>query len=54
MQERGILEEVVQQNKEVAKDSPAQNSKSITIIDGRETKALDMFWFFKPCTTMSS
>ncbi|GAU12672.1 hypothetical protein TSUD_121640 [Trifolium subterraneum] len=53
LMERGILEEVVQ-NKEVAKDSQAQNSKSITIIDGRETKALDMFWFFKPCTTMSS
>ncbi|KAK2386343.1 hypothetical protein QL285_060253 [Trifolium repens] len=54
LMERGILEELVQQNKEVAKDTPAQNSKSITIIDGRETKALDMFWFFKPCTTMSS
>ncbi|CAJ2639171.1 unnamed protein product [Trifolium pratense] len=53
LMERGILEEVVQ-NKEVAKDGPAQNSKSVTIIDGRETKALDMFWFFKPCTTMSS
>jgi len=53
MQERGILKEV-EQNKEVAKESPAQNNKSITISDGRETKALDMFWFFKPCTTLSS
>ncbi|CAL5201735.1 unnamed protein product [Lathyrus oleraceus] len=49
LMERGILEEV-EQNKEVAKD----NSKSITVNDGRETKALDMFWFFKPCTAMSS
>ncbi|KAI5410395.1 hypothetical protein KIW84_055776 [Lathyrus oleraceus] len=49
LMERGILEGV-EQNKEVAKD----NSKSITVNDGRETKALDMFWFFKPCTAMSS
>ncbi|XP_058752416.1 uncharacterized protein LOC131625585 [Vicia villosa] len=54
LMERGILEEV-EQNKDTAKDSLAQNnSKSITVNDGRETKALDMFWFFKPCTAMSS
>lgn len=52
LQERGILEEV-EQNKEVAKDSLADNSRSITIVDGRETKALDMFWFLKPCTLSS-
>ncbi|CAK8570839.1 unnamed protein product [Lathyrus sativus] len=54
LMERGILEEV-EQNKEAAMDSLAHNnSKSITVNDGRETKALDMFWFFKPCTAMSS
>lgn len=53
LMERGILKEV-EQNKEVAKDFPALSNKSITISEGRETKALDMFWFFKPCTTLSS
>ncbi|CAI8596172.1 unnamed protein product [Vicia faba] len=54
LMERGILEEV-EQNKDTAKDTLAHNnSKSITVNDGRETKALDMFWFFKPCTAMSS
>ncbi|XP_061353110.1 uncharacterized protein LOC133297817 isoform X2 [Gastrolobium bilobum] len=49
LMERAILEEV-EQNKEIVKESCADNSRSIAIVDGRETKALDMFWFLKPCT----
>ncbi|KAH1237298.1 hypothetical protein GmHk_08G022286 [Glycine max] len=47
--ERGILGEI-EQNKEIVKESPAEKSRSTSIVDGRETKALDMFWFLKPCT----
>ncbi|CAL0326158.1 unnamed protein product [Lupinus luteus] len=50
LMERGVLGEV-EQNKEITKVSLADNNnRSMTIVDGRETKALDMFWFFKPCT----
>ncbi|XP_027344199.1 uncharacterized protein LOC113856543 [Abrus precatorius] len=49
LMERGILEEI-EPNKEIVKESPAEKSRSITIVDGRETKALDMLWFLKPCT----
>lgn len=49
LQERGILGEI-EQNKEIVKESPAEKSRSTSIVDGRETKALDMFWFLKPCT----
>ncbi|KAL2972474.1 hypothetical protein AAZX31_15G255500 [Glycine max] len=49
LMERGILGEI-EQNKEIVKESPAEKSRSTSIVDGRETKALDMFWFLKPCT----
>ena len=49
LEERGIRGEIVQ-NKEMVKESPAEKSRSTSIVDGRETKALDMFWFLKPCT----
>ncbi|KAK7323482.1 hypothetical protein VNO77_26956 [Canavalia gladiata] len=52
LMERGILEEI-EQNKEVVKESSAEKSRSIAIVDGRETKAVDMFWFLKPCTLSS-
>ncbi|KAK7243580.1 hypothetical protein RIF29_38385 [Crotalaria pallida] len=49
--ERGVLGEL-EQNKEVAKVSPPppDSSRTVALVDGRETKALDMLWFFKPCT----
>ncbi|XVF22963.1 hypothetical protein REPUB_Repub12eG0216200 [Reevesia pubescens] len=56
LMERGILQEV-KQNKEKKKDEQTDTNKhgsvsSITnnIIDGRQARALDVFWFFKPCT----
>ncbi|KAK7401501.1 hypothetical protein VNO78_13036 [Psophocarpus tetragonolobus] len=52
LMERGILEEI-EQNKEILKESPAEKSRSTAVVDGRETKALDMFWFLKPCTLSS-
>ncbi|TKY49587.1 hypothetical protein E2542_SST27021 [Spatholobus suberectus] len=52
LMERGILEEI-EQNKEIVKESPAEKIRSTAIVDGRETKALDMFWFLKPCTLSS-
>lgn len=52
LMERGILGEI-EQNKEIVKESPAEKSRSNAIVDGRETKALDMFWFLKPCTLSS-
>ncbi|KAK7271583.1 hypothetical protein RJT34_27610 [Clitoria ternatea] len=48
LMERGIEE--IEQNKELVKESLADKSRSIAIVDARETKALDMFWFLKPCT----
>lgn len=48
-QERGVLEEVKQNNDEgVATVSSSSSSSSI--IDGRQARALDVFWFLKPCT----
>ncbi|KAK7334608.1 hypothetical protein VNO80_26368 [Phaseolus coccineus] len=47
--ERGILEEI-ELNKENVKESPVERIRSTTIVDGRETEALDMFWFLKSCT----
>ncbi|ESW20861.1 hypothetical protein PHAVU_005G020800 [Phaseolus vulgaris] len=52
LMERGILEEI-ELNKENVKESPVERIRSTTIVDGRETKALDMFWFLKPCTMSS-
>ncbi|XP_020233655.1 uncharacterized protein LOC109813806 isoform X1 [Cajanus cajan] len=49
LMDRGILEQI-EQNKETVKEPPAEKSRSTAIVDGRETKALDMFWFLKPCT----
>ncbi|OMO80823.1 hypothetical protein COLO4_23930 [Corchorus olitorius] len=50
--ERGILQELKQQNKEAcSSDKPAANvSVNNNIIDGRQARALDVFWFLKPCT----
>ncbi|MED6196373.1 hypothetical protein PIB30_046844 [Stylosanthes scabra] len=54
LMERGILQEV-EQNEEIAKEFPAMNSSSNgTIVDGKgETRPLDMLWFLKPCTLSS-
>ncbi|XVF33737.1 hypothetical protein REPUB_Repub17cG0194300 [Reevesia pubescens] len=53
LMERGILQEV-KQNKEMTKDEPADKPTSVSsitnIIDGRQARALDVFWFLKPCT----
>ncbi|BAT93329.1 uncharacterized protein HKW66_Vig0206560 [Vigna angularis] len=52
LMERGVLEQI-ELKKENVKESPAEKMRSTTIVDGRETKALDMFWFLKPCTLSS-
>ncbi|KAI4333142.1 hypothetical protein L6164_017983 [Bauhinia variegata] len=49
LMERGILQEVAQ-NKEVAKELSTDNNRSIAILDGKETRVLDVFWFLKPCS----
>ncbi|XVE76710.1 hypothetical protein DITRI_Ditri13aG0003300 [Diplodiscus trichospermus] len=53
LMERGILQEQ-KQNKEMKRDEQADkpgNVSSITnIIDRRQARALDVFWFLKPCT----
>ncbi|KAJ0037445.1 hypothetical protein Pint_24017 [Pistacia integerrima] len=46
--ERRILQEV-EQNKE-AKNGAVDKGKSVSIVEGREARALDVFWFLKPCT----
>ncbi|XP_014500251.1 uncharacterized protein LOC106761236 [Vigna radiata var. radiata] len=53
LMERGILEEIELKKENVKEESPAEKMRSNTIVDGRETKALDMFWFLKPCTLSS-
>ncbi|KAJ6905351.1 hypothetical protein NC652_023181 [Populus alba x Populus x berolinensis] len=45
--ERGILQEL-------KKDKETTEDRSPFISDGKESKALDVFWFLKPCTTLSS
>ncbi|KAF2293589.1 hypothetical protein GH714_003159 [Hevea brasiliensis] len=52
LMERGILQEV-KQSKEVAKEETEDKGRNFSIVDGRETKALDVFWFLKPCTMSS-
>ncbi|KAJ6692112.1 hypothetical protein OIU79_013963 [Salix purpurea] len=44
--ERGILQEL-KKDKETEDRSPS-------ISDGKESRALDVFWFLKPCATLSS
>ncbi|EEF30482.1 uncharacterized protein LOC8272171 [Ricinus communis] len=51
LMERGILQEV-KQYKEVPKDESADKG-SFSIVDGREARTLDVFWFLKPCTLSS-
>ena len=48
-QERGILQEV-EQSKEVMKGESADKGRPESIVEGREARALDVFWFLKPCT----
>ncbi|XP_062174949.1 uncharacterized protein LOC133880083 [Alnus glutinosa] len=49
LMERGVLQEV-EQNKEVTKEESAEKGRSVSIVDGREARTLDVFWFLKPCT----
>ena len=49
MQERGILQEV-KQNRELIKEEMEDKSRNFSIVDGRDARALDVFWFLKPCT----
>ncbi|XWS45717.1 hypothetical protein CRYUN_Cryun14cG0003300 [Craigia yunnanensis] len=53
LMERGILQEL-KQNKEMKKDERADKPGSVSsitnITDGRQVRALDVFWFLKPCT----
>ncbi|KAF5738375.1 hypothetical protein HS088_TW13G01273 [Tripterygium wilfordii] len=53
LMERGILQEV-EQNKENTEEELERNRNS-PILDGRggEARALDVFWFLKPCTLSS-
>ncbi|WCJ18947.1 hypothetical protein M5689_001260 [Euphorbia peplus] len=43
--ERGVLQEVKQEESE---------GKGYSIVDGKEARALDVFWFLKPCTLSST
>ncbi|XP_048442099.1 uncharacterized protein LOC103945874 [Pyrus x bretschneideri] len=55
LMERGILGEAEQNKKVVAsKDDSAEKGKNVCLVDGREARALDVFWFLKPCTTPST
>ncbi|KAH7527843.1 hypothetical protein FEM48_Zijuj05G0009400 [Ziziphus jujuba var. spinosa] len=52
LMERGILQE---QNKktEESKEESIYKGKALPIVDGREARTLDVFWFLKPCTMSS-
>ncbi|KAF2319530.1 hypothetical protein GH714_016816 [Hevea brasiliensis] len=52
LMDRGILQEV-KQSKEVAKEETEDKGRNFSIVDGKETRALDVFWFLKPCTMSS-
>ncbi|KAM1158076.1 hypothetical protein FF1_028609 [Malus domestica] len=54
LMERGILGEEEQNKKVVSKEDSTEKGKPACIVDGREARALDVFWFLKPCTTLSS
>ncbi|XP_044491790.1 E3 ubiquitin-protein ligase BRE1A isoform X3 [Mangifera indica] len=45
---RRILQEM-EQNKEATKEGAVDKGKSVSIVEGREARALDVFWFLKPC-----
>ncbi|KAK4253714.1 hypothetical protein QN277_010354 [Acacia crassicarpa] len=50
LMERGILQEVVLSKEEFAEN----NSRDMSIVDDdKEARALDVFWFLKPCTLSS-
>ncbi|XP_057978674.1 uncharacterized protein LOC131165045 [Malania oleifera] len=55
--ERGIRQELEQSsNKEMMKNQTednGNNARSVSIVAEREAKALDVFWFLKPCTLSS-
>ncbi|KAM1369123.1 hypothetical protein ACFX2F_039750 [Malus domestica] len=49
LMERGILGEAEQNKKVVAsKDDSTEKGKNVCLVDGREARALDVFWFLKP------
>ncbi|KAJ7949158.1 Interferon-activable protein [Quillaja saponaria] len=52
LMERGILQEI-EQNKEVPNEESVNKGKSVSIVDRREARTLDVFWFLKPCTISS-
>ncbi|XP_038698924.1 uncharacterized protein LOC119996387 [Tripterygium wilfordii] len=53
LMERGILQEL-EQNKENTKEEPVERNRNFPILDERgEARALDVFWFLKPCTLSS-
>ncbi|XP_040991156.1 uncharacterized protein LOC121238376 isoform X1 [Juglans microcarpa x Juglans regia] len=43
-----VLQEM-EQNKEVAREESAEKGQSVCIVDAREARTLDVFWFLKPC-----
>ncbi|XP_028776963.1 uncharacterized protein LOC114733636 [Neltuma alba] len=49
LRERGVLQAVVQKEEEF----PENNSQDMSVADGKEARALDVFWFLKPCTLSS-
>ncbi|CAK7330799.1 unnamed protein product [Dovyalis caffra] len=51
-QERGILQEL-KKDKEITKEETEDKGSRSFIADGRESRALDVFWFLKPCTLSS-
>ncbi|KAI5341734.1 hypothetical protein L3X38_009609 [Prunus dulcis] len=53
LMERGILADAEQNNK-VTKENSTEKGKTACIVDGREARTMDVFWFLKPCTTLSN
>ncbi|XP_030515358.1 uncharacterized protein LOC115729043 isoform X2 [Rhodamnia argentea] len=51
--ERQILQEVKLNRGAVAKEETPDKGKTISMVDGRDARQLDMFWFLKPCTLSS-
>ncbi|KAM1251433.1 hypothetical protein ACFX13_040391 [Malus domestica] len=55
LMERGVRGEVEQNKKVVVnKEDSTEKGKNVCLVDGREARALDVFWFLKPCTTLST
>lgn len=51
--ERQILQEVKLNRGSVAKEETPNKGKTVSMVDGRDARPLDVLWFLKPCTLSS-